>query len=213
MKNTYPFSMMPLPYAYNALEPYIDQQVLEVHYSRNYKTYVDNLNSTLTGYPEFYDWTLENLLTNLNYLPSSIQEDIRNNGGGVYNHQLYFNSMTPAANSIPSNTLSTIIKKSFGSMEWFLDILRTTAAKVFGSGYAWLVITPSRDLAVIMTKNQDTPLMADLTPLLALDVWEHAYFLQYLNMRKDYINSWFHLINWDNIEQNYYKAMNTSYKR
>lgn len=213
MQNTYPFSMIPLPYAYNALEPYIEQQVLEVHYNRNYKAYVENLNATLTGYPEFYDWTLENLLVNLNHLPSSIHEGVRNNGGGVYNHELYFNSMTPASNSFPSNTLSMVIKKSFGSMEWFLDILRTTATKVFGSGYAWLVITPSRDLAVVMTKNQDTPLMAGLTPLLALDVWEHAYFLQYLNMRKDYVNAWFHLINWDNVEKNYQHAIDSIYKQ
>lgn len=203
MNNTYPFVLEPLTYVCNALEPYIDAQTINVHFSLYLKTYVDKLNAELEQYPELQHWTLEELIHNYALLPSAAQESIKNNAGGVYNHYLYFDCMTPPQTSKMNNAFSVILKKEFGSVQRFKEMYINTAVKSFGSTYIWLVLNQNAELALVTTRNQDNPLACGLHPLMTLDMWEHAYFLSYLNDKKQYATSWFHLINWDFVYQRY----------
>lgn len=193
--NKYPFELPPLPYAYEALEPYIDRDTMHYHHDKHMKTYVDNLNKALENYPEYRDWTLTDLLSKLNELPDGLRESVRNNGGGVYNHALYFDMMAPSGQHMPDRIYST-----FGSAEDFKNAMKSKALSQFGSGFAWLVKDDLGELKIISLPNQDNPLTLGLTPILPLDVWEHAYYLRYQNLRGDYIDAWFNVINWDAVE-------------
>ena len=203
MKQTYPFDLVPLPYDYDALEPYMDAETLHYHHDKHLKTYVDNLNNILKDYPQYQNWTLEDLLTNLDDLPEDIRQAVMNNAGGVYNHRFYFSNLSNPASPQPFGTLCEAIEKEFCSYRAFQDQFKASALSVFGSGYAWLVVNAAGKLCITTTANQDTPLPLGLLPVLNIDVWEHAYYLKHYNLRADYIDDWFHVINWNNANRNY----------
>ncbi len=208
MNEHYKFINIPLPYAYNAMEPYIDEKTMHLHHDKHLQTYIDNLNDTLIKYPQFQDWTLEQLIVNVPSLPKDIQVSVNNNGGGVYNHRFYFSNLANHSYLQPIGMLGESIKNTYGSYTSFQNIFKKTALSVFGSGYAWLVVNAAGQLDIITTKNQDTPLPLGLHPVLNIDVWEHAYYLKHYNVRADYIEDWFHVINWDNANQNYMHCFN-----
>lgn len=188
----YPFVLPDLPYSYNALEPYLDEETLYFHHDKHFKNYIDQLNMALEPYSQYHTWTLNQLLSRLSELPKELQTEIRKQGGGVYNHDLYFATLSPKKQTTPS-----FIQEIFGSEEMWKEQMKTTGMKLFGSGFAWLVIDAKGMLQIIALPNQDNPLSIGLYPLLPLDVWEHAYYLQYQNLRNDYIEQWFSIINWD----------------
>lgn len=196
MNNTYPFVNTPLPYAYDALEPYIDEKTMHLHHDRHLQTYIDNLNAIIKEHPELQTWTLEGLLELSAFLPKEIRQPVINNAGGVYNHRFFFDSMTPAGKQPEENPLLAEIARQFGSLEAFQEQLKKEALAVFDSGYAWLAADGGK-LKIIRTANQDTPLPLDLQPLLALDVWEHAYYLKHYNQRAAYIDDWFSVVDWE----------------
>lgn len=206
MNNHYKFINTPLPYSYDAMEPYIDAKTMWLHHEKHLQTYIDNLNNTLSEYPQFQNWTLEELITNIPSLPKKIQTSIKNNGGGVFNHQFYFSNLANPALPHPTGMLSDAIKKEFDSYSSFKNLFKAAALSVFGSGYAWLVVNAAGQLSIITTQNQDTPLQLGMFPILNIDVWEHAYYLKHYNIRSDYINDWFHVINWNNANQNYMRC-------
>ena len=195
-KETYPFRLPELPYAYHALEPFIDQRTMYFHHDKHLKTYIDNLNKALEAYPEYQTWTLEELLTRLSELPEELRTPVRNNGGGVYNHEMYFHLMAPAG-----QPFSTEVAEAFGGEDNWKRQMKAAALGQFGSGFAWLVRDTTGALKIIALPNQDNPLTIGLQPILPLDVWEHAYYLKNQNLRSDYIDDWFHVINWNAVEQ------------
>ncbi len=195
-EETYPFIARPLPYEYDALIPVLDQETLSFHHDKHYKTYVDNLNNALADYPELQGMSLRELLININSLPAEIRTAVRNNGGGVYNHELYFDSMMSPMGLVPSVILAEAIDRDFGSYKQWKEQMKQAAVGKFGSGWAWLVTDKKGNLSIVQTANQDVPDLEELTPLLLVDVWEHAYYLQYQNRRADYVEGWFDLINW-----------------
>lgn len=193
---TYPFVVRPLPYEYDVLVPVLDAETLTFHHDKHYKTYVDNLNSTLSDYPELQKKSLPELLSDISALPAAIQTPVRNNGGGVYNHELYFDSMREPAGQEPSGALAEAIERDFGSYRQWKEQMKQAAVGKFGSGWAWLVADRDGRLSIVQTANQDVPDLEDYVPILLVDVWEHAYYLQYQNRRADYVEAWFGLINW-----------------
>lgn len=195
-KETYPFRLPELPYAYHALEPFIDQRTMYFHHDKHLKTYIDNLNKALEAYPEYQTWTLEELLTRLSELPEELRTPVRNNGGGVYNHEMYFHLMAPAG-----QPFSAEVAEAFGGEDNWKRQMKAAALGQFGSGFAWLVRDTTGALKIIALPNQDNPLTIGLQPILPLDVWEHAYYLKHQNLRSDYIDDWFHVINWNAVEQ------------
>ncbi len=207
MNEHYPFVNQPLPYAYDALEPFIDTKTMHLHHDRHLQTYVDNLNKALKDYPTFQNWSLEQLLTNIGSLPVAIQIPVKNNGGGVYNHIFYFNGMTNSEIRSQAGMLYPIIVKDFGSAERFLNELKNHALSVFGSGYAWLVANQKGKLKIMTTANQDTPISQHLCPIASIDVWEHAYYLKHYNERTAYIDDWFSVVNWVHAADLYKKCV------
>lgn len=205
MNHTYPFYNLPLSYDYDALEPYIDEKTMHLHHDRHLQTYIDNLNAVLKEHPELQSWTLEGLLQFSRILPNSIRQIVINNAGGVYNHRFFFDSMAPAGKTIPKSALLIEIDRQFGSLDAFKEQFTKEALGVFGSGYAWLVLDKVK-LRIIHTANQDTPLLNHQQPILTLDVWEHAYYLKHYNLRKDYIDDWFSVINWERAAQRFLYA-------
>jgi Fe-Mn family superoxide dismutase len=203
----YPYSLPQLPYPYDALEPYIDKMTMEIHHTKHHQAYINNLNSALEKYPEFHNLELEEILRNLNQLPEEIKTAVRNNGGGHYNHSLFWEIMKPNGGGEPKGKLKEEIEKNFGSFEEFKKLFSETAIKHFGSGWAWLVITPDKKLKVYSMLNQDNPLMNGDIPIMGLDVWEHAYYLKYQNRRAEYVEAWWHVVNWDKIEENLLKYL------
>lgn len=197
------FTLPPLEYAYDALEPYIDKQTMVIHHTKHHQTYVDRLNAALAKYPDLYKYSLEELLTSQDILPDDIRTAVMNNGGGHYNHSFFWKNLTPYNGSITSGALKDAIIRDFGSFENFKNAFRQASLSIFGSGWAWLVKTPSGKLEIITTANQDTPLALGLTPLLALDLWEHAYYLKHQNLRSDYIFSWFNIVDWEEANRLY----------
>lgn len=197
------FTPAPLPYAYDALEPYIDTQTMHLHYDKHYQKYVDDLNQTLKNYPELYQKTIEELVRNINLLPKDVQEGVRKFGGGSYNHEFFWNTLQPAPTKGPVGNLKTAINHDFESFEKFKTQFTQAALQTFGSGWTWLVKTPDGKLEIITTPNQDTPLEKDFIPIITIDLWEHAYYLKYQNRRIDYINNFFNIINWTNAETRY----------
>lgn len=195
-----------LPYAYNALEPHIDAQTMEIHHGKHHAAYVNNLNAALEGHPDLQSKSLEELLQNLDSVPESIRTAVRNNGGGHANHSLFWEIMKPGGANAPSGDLAAAIDEAFGSFDAFKEAFAKAAATRFGSGWAWLVVTKDGKLAVTSTPNQDTPIMDGDTPILGLDVWEHAYYLKYQNRRPDYIAAWWNVVNWDEVAARYQAA-------
>jgi Fe-Mn family superoxide dismutase len=198
-----PFKLPPLPYSYNALEPYIDAQTMEIHYLKHHGTYVEKLNEAVNKYPDLADKSIEYLLANLNTLPNDVREKIRNNGGGHYNHSLFWTIMGPNKGGEPKGKLKQDIEKNFGNFENFKKDFKTAALDRFGSGWAWLIKDKDGKLKIFSTANQDSPIMNGITPIMGLDVWEHAYYLKYQNKRADYIDNWWNVVNWDEIEKRY----------
>lgn len=204
---TYPFVVQPLPYDYGALTPVLDAATLTVHHDKHYKTYVDNLNHTLADYPQLQKKSLKELLGDLDALPPAARKSVRNNGGGVFNHELYFASMKCPVGQTPEGMLAQAIDRDFGSYARFKERLTQAAITQFGSGWAWLVSSREGRLSVTQTPNQDVPDLKEFTPLLPVDVWEHAYYLQYQNRRGDYADGWFDLIHWKRVQRRYEELM------
>lgn len=198
----YPFEIEPLPYEYNALEPYLNEEILHFHHDKHYATYVNKLNELLKNYPNLQNMTLDELLIHTEELPNEAKVAIQNNAGGVYNHQLYFACMNCCDCELPTDKLALAINAAFGSIDQFRAELTAAAINQFGSGYAWLILS-NKKLEILSTPNQDVPISLTVTPLLCIDVWEHAYYLQYQNRRADYVENWFNLINWDFIGARY----------
>ena len=193
---TYPFVVRPLPYEYDALLPVLDAETLTFHHDKHYKTYVDNLNNALADYPELQKKSLVDLLSDLEALPEAARTPIRNNGGGVFNHELYFDGMKSPMGQEPAGKLAEAIERDFGSYAQWKEQMKKAAVGKFGSGWAWLVSDNAGKLKILQTANQDVPDLREYTPLFLVDVWEHAYYLQYQNRRADYVEGWFGLINW-----------------
>lgn len=203
----YPFALPPLPYASNALEPYIDEATMVIHHTKHHQAYVDNLNKALQDAPEYQKYTLDELLTNLDALPASVRDRIRNNGGGHLNHSLFWEFMSTEKEQEPTDVIAREIITYFGSFTAFKEQFQAAAQTRFGSGWAWLCVTPEKKLAVVSTGNQDAPLAQGMYPILALDVWEHAYYLKYQNKRMDYVTAWWHVVDWKRVEVMYHKAL------
>lgn len=198
-KQTYPFTRPPLPYAYDALEPAIDRKTMQIHHDILFQGYIMRLNAALLPYPALHACTLQDLLHKTD-LPIEMEADILFNAGGVFNHNLYFASMTPHYKD-PSPYMMRMLQCYFSTYENFIETMLAAGQSVKGSGWAWLVLNKRGNLNIITTKDQETPLSHDAIPLLPLDVWEHAYFLQYVEKRMDYSRQWTSLINWDIVEQ------------
>lgn len=208
MNRHYKFVNTPLPYAYDAMEPYIDEKTMRLHHDKHLQAYVDHLNNILSQYPQFQHWTLEQLIINVPSLPEEIQTSVKNNSGGVFNHQFYFSNLAIPASPQPVGILNEAIQNKFGSYLTFQNQFKTAALSIFGSGYAWLVVNAAGQLNIITTQNQDTPLPSGMFPILNIDVWEHAYYLKHYNLRTDYIDDWFHVVNWEHANQNYFRCFN-----
>ncbi|MGI6125770.1 MAG: superoxide dismutase [Planifilum sp.] len=200
------FELPALPYSANALEPHIDAQTMEIHHGRHHATYVNNLNAALEGHSALAEKSLEDLIRNLKEVPDSIRTAVRNNGGGHYNHSLFWQIMSPNGGGQPSGEVADAINQAFGSFEKFQEEFTKAALTRFGSGWAWLVVKSDGKLAVTSTPNQDNPLMDGDTPILGLDVWEHAYYLKYQNKRPDYVKAWWNVVNWEEVNKRYLNA-------
>jgi len=196
-----PFKVPPLPYSYDALEPHIDAKTMEIHHDKHHAAYVTNLNKAIADAPDLANKPIETILKDLNSVPEKVRTAVRNQGGGHYNHTLFWQMMKKDGGE-PSGDLAKALDKSFGSFSGFKEKLTEAATKVFGSGWAWLVLDGS-DLKIQSTPNQDSPISQGTKPLLGLDVWEHAYYLKYQNRRPDYIKAWFNVINWDFVADRY----------
>lgn len=194
-----------LPYGYDALEPHIDARTMEIHHSKHHNAYVANLNAALEKHPELADKSAEDLVKDLNSVPQDIRGAVRNNGGGHLNHTLFWMCMSPDGGGAPGGTLADSIKDAFGSFDAFKDEFSKAGATRFGSGWAWLCIDSGK-LRVTSTPNQDNPVSEGLTPVLGLDVWEHAYYLNYQNRRPDYIKSWWNIVDWEKVGENFSAA-------
>ncbi len=200
------FTLPSLPYAYDALTPYIDAKTMEIHLTKHHQAYVNNLNKALESYPQLQTLTVEQLLQQLNTLPETIQAAIRNNGGGHFNHSLFWQMMTPKSKMV-SGLLMQEINKKFENFAKFQELFNAAAASRFGSGWAWLVLNKQGDFQIYSTANQDATIMQGDTPILGLDVWEHAYYLHYQNRRPEYIQAWWSVVNWEFAEMHYRKII------
>jgi Fe-Mn family superoxide dismutase len=200
-----PFELPQLPYKPDALEPHIDARTMEIHHGKHHAAYVANLNKALEQAPELQSHSLVELLTDLNGLPEKIRNVVRNNGGGHFNHSLFWTVMKAGGGGRPSGELGDAIESTFGSFDKFKELFSATAASRFGSGWAWLYVDRGR-LLVGSTPNQDSPIMEGAKPVLGLDVWEHAYYLKYQNRRPDYIEAWWNAVNWAQVAENFSKA-------
>lgn len=194
-----------LPYDYNALEPYIDEQTMNIHHTKHHQAYVNNLNAALEKHPELSEKTLLELIRDLDSVPEDIRTAVRNNGGGHLNHSMFWTLMQKAEGQMPEGAILEAINEKFGSYEEFKDVFSKAATTRFGSGWAWLVLKDGK-LDVVSTANQDNPVSEGLVPVLGLDVWEHAYYLKYQNRRPEYIENWFNVVNWKEVSKLYEEA-------
>jgi Fe-Mn family superoxide dismutase len=206
------YELPALLYPNDALKPYIDTRTVEFHHEKHHATYVANLNNALSGHPELEAKPLDELLKDLASVPETIRTAVRNNGGGVWNHTFYFNLMAPNAGGKPTGALAAAIDADFGSFEAFQEKFQAAAISRFGSGWAWLSVKADKSLCVCSTPNQDNPFMKGIaecpaTPILVIDVWEHAYYLDYQNRRADYVKAWWNLVNWRKVEEFYAAAV------
>jgi Fe-Mn family superoxide dismutase len=192
-----PHTLPTLPYAYNALEPHIDAKTMEIHHTKHHKTYVDKLNEAIGKHPELASKTVEELLTGINEIPEDIRQAVKNHAGGHHNHSLFWLSMGAGKGGAPTGVFADAINKTFTSFDGFKEAFTKEAVGRFGSGWAWLVKQADGSLSVYSTANQDSPLMEGKVPLLGLDVWEHAYYLNYQNRRPDYITAWWNVVDWE----------------
>ncbi len=200
------FKLPELNYAYDALEPHIDKQTMEIHHTKHHQTYIDNLNKALEGYPELQEKSIKEIIMNLNELPDEIKTAVRNNGGGHLNHKMFWKTMSPNGGGAPVGEIAKKIDEDLGGFEKFKEDFKKAALGRFGSGWAWLVLEENGKLAITSTPNQDNPLTEGKKPLLGIDVWEHAYYLKYQNKRADYISSWFNVVDWNKVEVKYNKV-------
>lgn len=199
------YELPQLPYAYDALEPHIDKETMNIHHTKHHNTYVTGINAALEGQAELQGKSVEELISNMDAVPENIKTAVRNHGGGHANHSLFWNILTPGGATSPNGELADALTSKFGSFDNFKDEFAKAAATRFGSGWVWLVVN-NGELEITSTPNQDSPLMEGKTPVLGLDVWEHAYYLNYQNRRPDYINAFFNVINWDVVGKLYNEA-------
>jgi Fe-Mn family superoxide dismutase len=200
------YTLPPLPYPFDALEPSIDKMTMEIHHDRHHKAYVDNLNKAIEGQAGLQNKSIEDLLRDFKSVPANIQTAVRNNGGGHANHTMFWEIMGPKAGGAPSGDLAQAISSTFTDFNNFKVKIKEAALGRFGSGWAWLVVGGDGKLQILSTANQDSPLMDGLTPILGIDVWEHAYYLKYQNKRPDYVDAWWNVVNWNNVAQRFAKA-------
>ncbi|HLQ23205.1 MAG TPA: superoxide dismutase [Gemmatimonadales bacterium] len=193
------FTLPPLPYAYNALEPHIDEQTMRIHHDKHHAAYVNNLNAALEGHADLQQKSLEDLLRGIASVPEAIRTTVRNNGGGHHNHTLFWELMQPGGAPEPGGALADAISKTFGGLAQFKEQFTKACLGRFGSGWGWLTRDPSGKLAIESTANQDSPIMDGKTPVLGCDVWEHAYYLKYQNRRPDYVAAWWNVVNWTEV--------------
>jgi Fe-Mn family superoxide dismutase len=196
------FELPPLPYAYDALEPYIDTMTMQIHHDKHHAAYVNNLNAALEKHPELFNKSLEQLAGDINSVPEDIRTAVRNNAGGNYNHSLFWPMMSPNGGGEPKGDIARAISETFGSFATLKDTFEKAAIGRFGSGWAWLGFKGGK-LAVLSMPNQDAPLMEGLQPLLGIDVWEHAYYLKYQNRRPEYISNWWNVVNWEEVARRF----------
>ena len=194
------YTLPELPYAYDALEPYIDVETMHLHHDKHHNTYVTNLNAAIEKHPELGEKSVENLISDMNAIPEDIRTAVRNNGGGHANHTFFWEIMAPNAGGQPTGAIKEAIDETFGSFDEMKAAFKTAATGRFGSGWAWLVVNNGK-LEITSTPNQDSPLMDGQTPVLGLDVWEHAYYLKYKNVRPDYIEAFWNVVNWDKVNE------------
>lgn len=199
------YTLPDLPYAYDALEPYIDVETMHLHHDKHHNTYVTNLNAAIDKHPELGEKSVEELIADMDGIPEDIRTAVRNNGGGHANHSFFWEIMAPNAGGAPTGDIKEAIDATFGSFDGLKDAFKTAATGRFGSGWAWLVVNDGK-LEVISTANQDSPLMEGKTPVLGLDVWEHAYYLNYKNVRPDYIEAFWNIVNWDEVNKRFAAA-------
>ncbi|MGM8365141.1 superoxide dismutase [Virgibacillus sp. W0181] len=199
------FELPELPYAYDALEPTIDKETMNIHHTKHHNTYVTKLNGALEGHSDLQQKSVEDLISDLNAVPENIRTAVRNNGGGHANHSLFWKTLSPNGGGEPSGELADKINAKFGSFDKFKEDFEAAAAGRFGSGWAWLVMD-NGNVEITSTPNQDSPLMEGKTPLLGLDVWEHAYYLKYQNRRPEYAKAFWNVVNWDEVEKNFNNA-------
>jgi Fe-Mn family superoxide dismutase len=197
------FTLPPLPYDYAALEPHIDALTMQIHHDKHHQAYVNNLNAALKDQPDLQSKSIEDLLKGINEVPESIRVAVRNNGGGHANHTLFWEILKPGGANAPSGALAAAIQSTFGGTDSLIEKMNDAGAKRFGSGWAWLIADGSGALQVISTANQDSPLMDGSTPILGVDVWEHAYYLKYQNRRPDYLKAIWNVVNWDEVGKRY----------
>jgi len=200
------FEVPQLKFAFDALEPAIDARTMEIHHGKHHAAYVANLNKALESAPEFFAKPIEEVLKGINTVPEAVRTAVRNNGGGHANHSLFWDVLNPGGRNAPSGALLKAIESAFGSTDAFMEKFTIAATTRFGSGWAWLVVDGQKQLQVYSTANQDSPYMDNHTPILGLDVWEHAYYLNYQNRRPDYIKAFWSVVNWSYVEQQYEKA-------
>lgn len=200
------YELPPLPYPYEALESTIDSETMHLHHDKHHNTYVTNLNAAIEKHPEFGSKSAEDLIKDLSAIPDDIRTAVRNNGGGHVNHTMFWEIMTPGGATEPSGALADAITNKFGTFEEFKNKFQTAGAGRFGSGWVWLVRDQQGSVDIISTANQDNPLMEGQYPILGNDVWEHAYYLKYKNVRADYLKAWWAVLNWDKVAERYTKA-------
>ncbi|CEG22971.1 Superoxide dismutase [Mn] [Planococcus massiliensis] len=199
------YELPELPYAYDALEPHIDKETMNIHHTKHHNTYVTNVNAALEGHEDLASKSIEELISDLNAVPEDIRTAVRNNGGGHANHSLFWQLLTPNGTGAPSGALAEAIDAKFGSFDEFKTKFENAGKTRFGSGWAWLAVS-NGELEVTSTPNQDSPLMEGKTPILGVDVWEHAYYLKYQNKRPDYLAAFWNVVNWDEVSKRYEAA-------
>lgn len=197
------FTLPKLPYEFNALEPHVDARTMEIHHDKHHQAYINNLNAAIEKHPELANKSVEDLLKDLNAVPEDIRTAVRNNGGGHWNHSMFWEIMSPKGGGEPTGALADAIKKGFGDFKTFTEKMSAAAVGQFGSGWGWLVKDSSSGLAVMATPNQDNPISNGRTPILGVDVWEHAYYLNYQNRRPDYVKAWWNVVNWEEVSKRF----------
>lgn len=198
------FTLPDLPYAYNALEPHVDEETMKVHHDKHHNAYMTKLNIALEKYPEFFEKSIEEILSDLNSVPEDARAAVKNNGGGYYHHNIFWEMMNPNGGT-PNGEVLEAIESTFGSFDSFKEKFNSEAATHFASGWTWLVKDSSGNLSIVSTNNQDSPISDGLKPLLGIDTWEHAYYLKYQNRRPEYVDAWWNVVNW-NAVNNFYKS-------
>jgi len=202
------YSLPALPYAYDALEPNIDTKTMEIHHSKHHQTYINNINGAIAG-TEWEKLSVEDLVAKVNEVPTDLKKMVINNAGGHANHSLFWTVMSPQGGGQPTGAVAKAIDEQLRGFDAFKDAFTKAAISRFGSGWAWLSVTPERNLIVESSANQDSPLMHGHTPILGLDVWEHAYYLKYQNRRPEYINAFYNVVDWDEVNRRYHAALQT----